>query len=282
MLACALWFGIRISEPEPAPSDIAAMPMLARDPRRADRIQIVHGATWIELERRGLTWCLAQQGGYPVNPELAERLITQLLALHLTHPTAPPKPGTRQDDPKDPHAGLTGIRVLASNGAGLGAIIVADHDPAAASFAAHQFGDPREWQAAGALAVPLDPIAWLDPHILLLDPAAVTGATIAHGADSVTLDAEEAAARLKQLEGLAFTDVHPAAQIPATPISVAASGQLVFTLDDQRSLTVTLRTVADQTWLSFQASGPGIVALPPGAWLFRYPAAAASLLQPVP
>jgi hypothetical protein len=277
LAAVALWRGIAAVQPKPPEPDIAAMPMLARDPRRADRIQIVHGDARLELERRGQLWCLAQNGGYPIKPDLGQRLIDQLLALQLTHPAAPPKPDTKRDEPKDPHAALTGIRVLATNGAGLGAIIVADHDASATTFQAHQLGDPRDWQAAGALAAPADPLAWVDSRILRLDPAVVTGATLTHGADSIALDAADAADRLKMLEGLAFTDVHPVAQIPAAP-----AGRLTFTLDRQRSLTVEIRTRGDQTWLAFQPSAPGLVDLPTGAWLFRYPAAAAALLQPAP
>ena len=276
VLAVVLWGGVAAYQPKPAPDpDIAAMPMLNRDPRRADRIQIVRGDARLDLERRGQVWCLAQNGGYPVKPVLGQRLLDQLLALQLSHPTAPAKPEIRRDDPKDLRAGLTGIRVLAINGAGLGAIVFADHDPDATTFSAHQLGDPRDWRAVGALATPIDPLAWIDPHVLALDPAMVTGAMVYRGTEAFAVDAEDAAGRLKMLEGLGFADVHPAAQVPT-----AQTGRLAFTLDGQRTLTVEVHTVADQVWLGFRASGPGIVDLPPGNWLFRYPAAAGSLLQP--
>ena len=268
-----VWAGIKADQPAPAAeSDIAAMPMLARDPRRADRIQIVQGATRLDLERRGQVWCLAQNGGYPVKPALGERLVDQLLALQLSHPTAPAKPGPGRDDP---NAGLTGIRVLAVNGAGLGAIVFADHDPGATIFPAHQLGDPRDWQAVGALAVSVDPLAWLDPRVLVLDPADVTGAMVYRGTEAFALDAAAAAGRRKMVEGLEFADVHPAAQMLA-----AQTGRLAFTLSDGRTLAVDVHADGDQIWLAFQATSGGVVDLPPGAWLFRYPAVAGSLLQP--
>jgi hypothetical protein len=271
----AILIGINAYQPAPVVAlDMAAMPVLAHNVQLADRIQIVHQGAVLDLERRGQTWCLSQNGGYPVRPEMAQRLLDQLLALRLSHPSKPGRSGLRIDNPKDVHSALTGVRVLATTGAGLGALIVADHDPAATQFIAHQVGDPRDWQATGQLNPPTDPLNWIDPNILLLDPTAVTGAMVSHGKESFALDEEEAAGRLKALEDLTFSDVHPAAQM-----LIPETGRAVFTLTDGGVLTVSVRAQADQVWLGLHATTPGATNVPGGDWVFHYPPDALALLQ---
>ncbi len=251
------------------------MPVLARNVQRADRIQIVRRGATLNLERRGQIWGLAQSGGYPVKPAMAERLLDQLLALRLSHPSTPDHAELRVDEPREAKATLTGVRVQAINGAGLGALIVADHDPGAARFAAHQIGDPRDWQATGALDAPADKLAWIDAHILTLDPARVTGATILRGAESFQLDADDAVARLAALQAMTFSDVHPAAQMLTTEM-----GQLAFALADGGALTVSVRMQGNELWLALSGTAAGATNIPPGAWVFHYPADAAAVLQP--
>jgi hypothetical protein len=269
------WLAIDTYQPAPKPvEELAAMPVLTRNPQRADRIQIVRRSITLNLERRGQVWGLAQSGGYPVKPGMAQTLLDQLVALRLTFPTAPDKTELRVDNPAEVGATLTGVRVQAVDGAGLGALIVSDHDPTATMFPAHQLGDPRDWDAVGALNIPADPMAWVQTRILTLDPARVTGATLFHGTESVPLDAADAAARLRALESMVFSDVHPAVQIPAEE-----RGRLVFALTAGGTLTVTIRMQAQQVWLELNATAPGVTMIPPGDWVFRYPAGAMSLLQ---
>jgi hypothetical protein len=263
---------------QPAPvveTDLPAMPVLTRNLQRVDRIQIVRRGVTLNLERRGQIWGLAQNGGYPVKPAMAERLLDQLLALRLSHPSTPDRAELRVDEPREAGAKLTGIRVSATDGAGLGALIVADHDPADPHFPAHQLGDPRDWQASGLLDAPADPMGWVDTHIIASPPPRVTGATVSRGAGSLTLDAAAATTRLAALQAMAFTDVHPAAQIQAADL-----GGLVFALADGGALTVNMGLQAEQVWLELTATTPGVITAAPGAWAFRYPAAVASLLQP--
>jgi hypothetical protein len=276
LIAALAWRAIDTYRPAPVvETELAAMPVLARNVQRADRIQIVRRGDVLNLERRGQVWGLAQNGGYPVKPAMANELLDQLLALRLSHPSTPDHTELRVDEPREAKAMLTGIRVLATNGAGLGALIVADHDPAAVTFPAHQLGDPRDWVATGFLNAPAEPMAWIDTRILPLDPARVTGATVQRGAAVFALDATEAVARLLALQAMRLSDVHPAAQIPAPE-----TGRLVFALRDGDALAVSVMMRADQVWLGLQATAPGVVAIPPGAWVFRYPPDAVSLLQP--
>ncbi len=263
-------------QPLPAPTDMPAMPLLIRDLGAADRIQIVHAGTTLDLERRGQTWCLAQHGGYPVRPAMARRLIDQLLALRLTHPSAPGENHLRADDLTAGNAGLTGIRVLAQSGASLGAIVVAAHAPGARQFDAHQAGDPRDWQASGALETPVDPLAWVDPDILPIDPALVAGVAISNGAASFDLGRPDAQARLSTLAAMRFTDVHPAAQVPAE-----RRGRLVFRLGGGGTLTAIVETAGPAVWLLLSTEGATPARIPGGDWAFRYPIAALSLLDPV-
>jgi hypothetical protein len=268
--------------PRPAPLpiavDVAAMPVLARNLTLADRIQIIHQRTVLNLERRGQMWCLAQDGGYPVRPEMAQRLIDQLLALRLTHPGAATSASPRFDDPADVTA--TGVRVLATSGASLGAVIVAAHPAGAHSFPAHQAGDPRDWLAEGTLDVATDPLAWVDTAILPHD-LAISGAEVSHGGDSFDLDAPAAQTRLAALRALEFTGIRPAQQVAAAPI-----GTVAFRLDGGGTLNVTVLQAgigpADAVWLRLTAQGPGADALhvAPGDWAFHYPAAALALLEP--
>jgi hypothetical protein len=275
LLIIALAVGVNAYRPSPpVEPDIAAMPVLARNIQRADRIQIVRRGATLNLERRGQIWGLAQNGGYPVKPGMADRLLDQLLALRLSHPSAPGHSGLRADDPADAQATLTGVRILATDGAGLGALIVADHGPEATNFAIHPLGDPRDWQADGRLEVPADKMEWVDTRILPLDPAQITGAAVSRGSASFTLDGADAGARLRMLQALVFTDVLPAAQM-----RLAETGRLVFALADGGALTVSVHVQADQLWLVLQATVPGALNIPPGDWVFRYPADAVSLLQ---
>ena len=262
--------GVNAYEPAPPPApEMAALPTLARNPQLADRIQIIHAGAILDLERRGQTWCLAQDGGYPVLQAKANRLFDQLLAVRLSQPGPAQRAISHQD------GAVTVIRVLAANGAGLGGIVMADHAAAAARFVAHQIGDPREWQASGPLDAPADPMAWIDRDILPLDPAGLKGAAISGAGEAFSVDAADAAARLTHLQGLAFSDIHPAAQMLAPE-----TGRLVFALAGGGVLTVTVRAEADGAWLGFQATAPGVTNLPAGDWVFRYPAAAATVLQP--
>lgn len=267
----AVLLGINAYNPTPvATPDTLAMPVLARDPGLADRIQIVHQGAILDLERRGQTWCLAQNGGYPVKQPMAQRLLDQLLVLRLSHPNTTAHNGVRTDNPKDPDAALTAIRVLATSGAGMGAIIVADHDPAASQFPAHQFGDPKDWQASGFLDAPAGRMAWIDAMILTLDPSRVTGAFTA----GVAIGAANAVARVTALQAMKFLDVRPTAQMLAPP-----SHRFVVTLDNG-ALTVDIRAQPDQVWLEFHSVAPGVIAIPAGNWVYRYPLDAAALLSP--
>jgi hypothetical protein len=277
-LAIAALLGVRAYEPAPVvASDSAAMPVLARNIQNADRIQIVHQGSILNLERRGQIWGLAQHGSYPVRPDMARRLLDQLLDLRLTHPNVPVHTELRHDDPADANATLTGVRVLATSGAVLGSIIVADHAAGSTTFEAHQVGDPRDWEASGPLDAPADLLAWVEPRILAVGAGEVIGAKVSPGAGSFTLNGAQAQSRLAALQSLVFTDVHPAAQVPAIE-----TGRLVFNLAQGGSVTVIVKAQADQVWLGLTASGSGLPALhvPAGDWLFRYPVAAASMLQP--
>ena len=213
------------------------MPILPRNLSVADRIQIIHQGAVLNLERRGRMWCLAQAGGYPVRPELAQRLTDQLLALRLTHPSAAASPSPRLDDPAD--ASATGVRVLAASGASLGAIIVSVHSAGAQRFLAHQAGDPRDWQAEGALDVATDPMAWVDTAIMPGDPA-TNGAHISHGAEAFDLDAAAAQGQMAALHALTFTAIRPAAQL-----NFAEAGRATFALPAGGTLTV---SVLEQRW----------------------------------
>lgn len=269
VVGVAVLLGINAYNPAPplAP-DLLAMPVYARDPGLADRIQIVHQGAVLDLERRGQLWCLAQNGGYPVKQDMAQRLLDQLLVLRLSHPSTV-QTGPRTDNPKDPNAALTAIRILATSGAGLGALIVADHDPSASRFTAHQFGDFRDWEASGHLVAPASRMAWIDPMILKLDPAMVTGAVTA----GVSIGAADAVARVTALQAMSFVDVRPAAQMLIPP-----SRRFVITLDTG-TLTVDIRAQPDQVWLEFHSTTPGAVAIPAGNWVYRFPIEAVALLS---
>ena len=280
------WYVSRPAEPgvpEPRP----ALPALARLLPFADRVQIAQGGRSLTLERRGQSWGLASQGGYPVRPEMLRKLLNALMELRLLEPrTADPALLGRLG--LDAASG-TAVSVVETDGAVIGAII-AGHARVRAAGPAELYvrsaGQAQSWLAQGAIQASADPADWIDHDILSIDPEQVVAARFTRGDDVLALrrdgervvvetpadhppvDDSRAAETFDALSNVSFTDVRPAPQAHATPI-----GNAHLTLRDGTAIDAAVGSAGGAVWAQFSATGPQSAAIQArvAGWAFQFP-----------
>ncbi len=233
----------------PGPPELPplACPALAPRLATADRIELTHAGQTLWLERRGMVWGLARQGGYPAQPGRANALIQGLLSLRITKPA----PGTLDAlglaDPFQPGpADGTFVRLLAASGAVLCTVITGPNK------AVRRPADTAGSLADAQLADPPDMDSWGQHTLPPLDPARVRAVLGDGGLGGAAVETMVAA--------LPFSDVRPRPQIHPTPVRTI---QLALT-DGMAVLTVGME--AGQPWLSVSGTSPWATSLAPFAF----------------
>ncbi len=236
-------------EREPGPPELPplACPALAPRIATADRIELTHAGQTLWLERRGMVWGLARQGGYPAQPGRVDALIQGLLGLRILKPA----PGTLDAlglaDPFQPSpAGGTFVRLLATSGAVLCTVITGPNK------AVRRPADTTGWLANAQLADPPDLDNWSQHALPPLDASRLRAVLADGGLGS--------AAVATMVAALPFTDVRPRPQIHPTPVRTI---ELALT-DGTAVLTVGME--AGQPWLSISGTSPWAMPLTPFAF----------------
>ncbi len=226
--------------PVPPPVPRPALPALRAQIGAADRIELTRGDKLLWLERRGQVWGLSQEGGYPVRPAQAAALVNGLLSLRLNHPVAGDSTSLGVADPGAQPGGGTLVRVFATSGAVLGAVIVST-SPGPVYF--RQPGLPQIWLASQPIPAGTDPADWTDRHLPPPD---------LEGADTAPMQ--------RALADLTITQVRAAPQIHlAHPQTVA------LTLADGMAL-LTLGQANNQDWLRISGNSAWARRLSPYAF----------------
>lgn len=178
----------------PAPPPPLALPVVAAHFNTADRMEITQAGQTLRLERRGESWGLAQEGGYPVRPETIIALIDELQAIRLLHP----EPGATLDDPADPAGRSVQVRVRSISGEVIGALVLGG--PA---NTARRPNEPTVYATTPQITVSADPSAWVSRTLPALGGAAVVDDG-GMGAGPVAA----ALARLRFVRALAAPQIH--------------------------------------------------------------------------
>lgn len=215
--------GVLLQPSRPAGPPPLAFPALAARFGSADRIELVHAGQVLWLERRGQVWGLAQQGGYPVRPGLAEKLTDALTAARLVQPATGTPEALGLGDPFKPEeSGGVYVRVLGTTGATLAALVTQSHP----SAVMRRPGDPQAWQVSNTIDVPARPEDWSQHALPPLDPAQIRAVP-----DDGGLGTEAVA---KALAGLPVTEIRPAPQAHPVPFRTVqltlAGGSAVLTV----------------------------------------------------
>ena len=224
-----------------------ACPALAPRVAAADRIELTHAGQTLWLERRGMVWGLAREGGYPAQPGRADALIGGLLSLRMLGPA----PGTLEAqglaDPFQPGpASGVFVRLYATSGAVLCTVITgpnaAVRRPADAtgSLANLQLPDPPDVGSWGQHALPP------------LGPASIQAVLSDGGLGG------EAVRTL--LAALPVTDIRPRPQVHPTPVRTV---QLALT---DGTAVLTVGAEAGQPWLWISGTSGWAAQLAPFAF----------------
>ncbi len=250
-----------LTGPVAAPPAVLVFPGLAPQLGSATRVAITSKGQTFALTRTGDLWGLAEQGGYPVQPDKLRELLTGLTELRLAEPrTADPALLERLGlgDPASASSTATLVRVLDGNGQVLAELIVGHRSVRTQgslpeTVYVRRPGDNQSWLAEGRLPVDADPQIWLDREIANIDSKRVASVVV-HRGDAVLefgRDGDKPALKLpaehpkldeyrledvfRSLESLSLADVKPAAPSPGAPVGTAA-----ITLTDGTVIDVTV------------------------------------------
>jgi hypothetical protein len=149
------------------------------------------------LARESEGWVLASKDGYPVNGAAVRRTVLQVAGLRVVEPkTATPERYARLGvaDIDGADAAGTLVELLAADDAALARLIVGNASDTAGTprHYVRRAEEAQSWLVEGALAVPADPIPWVDAGIVDIDTARVAEVRIepAEGAPIVIRKAE--------------------------------------------------------------------------------------------
>ena len=232
----------------PAELPPLACPTLAPRIATADRIELAHAGQVTWLERRGMVWGLARQGGYPVQPGRADALLAPLMTLRLVKRAPGPLDTLGLADPfqSGPDSG-TSVRVLANSGAILCAIVTGS------GAAVRRPADAVASLADPPLTVSANADSWSQHTLPPIDPALIRSVA---GDDSMDI-----AAVGTLLAALPFTDIRPRPQVQAT-----TSRTMQITLTDGTAVLTVGTAASGQSWLTVSGTAPWASRLAPYAF----------------
>lgn len=270
--AMAVGGAIWATQPDPvAREDVAMFPGLAMLLPNAARIEIVrHGRKLILVDRDG-AWQLPERAGYPVEPQRLHHLLTGLSELRLREARTGDPASARQlglGDPEGATDDATAIRVWASDGTVMAAVIVGHALPGGASLFVRRPGQDQTWLADGVLAASADPVDWVDVGVVdlasggiaridatrdtqMLGFAAVNGRfALVAPAMAAPLDPFRLEAVGHAWEHLAFTRVVPEIELPGVPV-----GHTVIAMTDGMRVVAGFNLDGRDVWLTIAATG---------------------------
>jgi hypothetical protein len=300
--------------PAPVPPPGPVFPGLADRLNELAWIRIARGAAKVDFANVAGQWVMVDKHNYPAAPARLDRLLRGLADLTLIEPAAPDIGRSAPADHDSAPGGtptLIVLRARTGDTVAQAAVVAVPADPAiqaADTVHVRAPGAERASVARGSLALPVDPLDWLDRGIIDVPSARIASLRLT-GADGATLalrrDNPDAAfavadllaeARLKSgaalsdlagtLAGLAFDDVKPLAlvELPEGGVSRAE-----FTTFD--GLAIALRVFAHEgaDWVAVATSGAGAAEAESDAinarlarWVYAIPAARARLLRTRP
>lgn len=299
-------------------------PDLAARAAEVAAIRIETAAGVATLRRGDDGWGLAEQGGYPVAEGQAARLIGGLAGFAQIEVKTddPARLGRLGLAPADGAAAQDrGRRVTLTDAAGATVLDVVLGRARPGLYADRADGlylrradETRSWLVRGTVAIPEEPLDWIDRTIVDVDAGDVAHIAVepAKGAPIVALreapggelrlqtvpeghraaDRRRIAAMAGALQALDFAAARPASDPPA---DAAPAGTATFTTADGLTLRLALRAAGDALWAEVAASADPIAgaAAPDGegaaaraaaidrrtgGWLYRLPSFSADLL----
>ena len=224
-----------------------ACPALAPHAASADRIELSHAGQVLWLERRGMVWGLARQGGYPAQPGQADALMQSLQQLHLLKAAPGALASLGLADPaQTAPGGGTLVRVLGLSGATLCAIVTGSGP------AVRRPAEEAAWLVDTPVTTSASPAQWSQHALPPLDPALVRAVREDGGLGSDHLRA--------LLAALPFDDVQARALVRMAPLRTVA-------LDLANGTAVlTVGILAGQPWLMVSGTSPWASGLAPYAF----------------
>ena len=228
-----------------------ACPALAPRVASADRIELSHAGQVLWLERRGMVWGLARQGGYPVQPGRADALMRALQELRLVTKVPGALASLDLADPAQTGPGSgTLVRVLGTSGATLCAIVTGS------GLAVRRSADPAAWMVNTPVKASVDPGQWSQHALPPLDLALVRAVPQDGGLDTNQIKT--------LLAALPFDDVRARPLVRVAPLRTVA-------LDLANGTAVlTVGTLAGQSWLVVSGTSPWASGL--ASYAFALPA----------
>ncbi len=218
------------AQPDAARIGEAALPDLADRMEEAARLTVTTGTGRFSFARDGDGWVWPERDNFPVPAERVDGLLTALGALELAAPLT-----IRSDRYArlglegiiDPDSRSTRIDIETADGTPLGRLLLGYHRRGGLDglYVRHAFA-ARSWLASGDIAVPDDPITWLDRRLVDIAPAEVAAVDVTDvGGISIQLARPDAGAGFAILDAadqspaealtglfatLDFTDLRPA------------------------------------------------------------------------
>jgi hypothetical protein len=181
----------RVSGPSAAAGDGVLLPGLSGALDSVSRITITRAAGTFSLVRTDAGWTIPEKGGYAVPADRVRRLLVQLAdASGLQERTSRPDLYARLGV-EDPVVGSITPEALASQAA-LVALAAGERELVRIIVGTDKFDPPRgvyvrragqeaSFLAPGEIALPRDPLGWLDPQIGNISRDRVRSVTISHG-----------------------------------------------------------------------------------------------------
>lgn len=240
--------GILLERPPGVPAaPKLACPALAPRIASADRIELAHAGQVLWLERRGASWGVARQGGYPAQPGRVEALVDTLLTVRLSQPAPGSAEATGPAGAVTPGPATgTSVRILGTSGATLCALVTGPGE------AVRRYGDAAGSQPSSPVKLSAELGDWSQHTLPPLDPAAIR---------AVVDDAGLGAGPIEQ--GLSALPVSAISARPQVHLQPARTVRLA--LNDGTAL-LTVGIADGQSWLLVSGTSPWASQLAPYAF----------------
>lgn len=268
-----VWSADRAATAAIEPRDEPMFPALQDAKTPVARIELTLPAYHLVLARNGDQWVAPDEGSYPADKDLADRLVAEMSSLRAlepktTEPALYPKIGVEAE-------GSRHVTFTDAAGATLADVLVGNRSnsigatPTGGIFLRHPDED-RAWLARGGVTLPTTLSDWL-ARPLRIRPADVQAITILEGDRPVFAAAKAAGGAiyepvapttyaddgaLKTMTGTLLS-ISPTSVRPATALQAAADARSIK-MQTAAGLDLTIRTgtIDGATWFTFHADAP--------------------------
>lgn len=276
----AAWALAPREAPAPAAPGAPAFPDLASRLAEARRIEVTRHGHAVTLRLDGGAWRVAERAGWPARTARLRETLVALAELRLLEPR-PAEARTGTDDPAQPGATGTRLRVLDAAGEALADIILGTARGARQSV--RRWGESGAWLAEGAIAASPDPNLWLRRELADLPAQRLRRMEVLRGAEAplVLLRPGEVDAPLvivqpanaarpdgaaldeagRAFEGLALEEVRRESALPGE-----ALGESRFAFTDGLSIRLWARADGGDLWVVLRAEGDAEAAALNALW----------------